>query len=76
MVTLFEYIKVGKFLLLQIKQALKIYDENERTKNLSGMLDLTRQFLVLFSEGSANDETSREGLQEVLRKESFKISAP
>jgi len=76
MVTLFEYIKVGKFLLLQIKQALKIYDENERTKNLSGMLDLTRQFLVLFSEVSANDETSREGLQEVLRKESFKISAP
>jgi len=40
------------------------------------MLDLTRHFLVLFSEGSANDETSREDLQEVLRKESFKISAP
>ena len=46
MVTSFEYVQAGKILLLQIEEVLKIFEENKRTKNLSGMLDWTRQFLV------------------------------
>jgi hypothetical protein len=67
---------LANFFYFQIKQVLKTCEENKRTKNLSGMLDLTRPFLVWFSDVGANDESSRENLQEILRKESFKNPTP